>query len=484
MLPKIGPKLPASAWTTIGTFHMMRDGKMKGYFAWGMNPAHSTPNAKFARQAMANLDWMVCADWFVTETASFWKAPDMKPEDVKTEVYFLPAALIYEKTGSISNSGRWVQWRQQGILPPGECKSDFEIIERLFAKIRELYEKEGGAYPDPILKANMDYRIDGKYDLRAVCWAINGYTVADGKLLPGYAKLGADGSTACGMWIYSGYYNNEAEKLDPMKQPLARRSKSDPTGLGLFPQWSFAWPANRRVLYNRASADTKGRPWNPDKVFVEWKDGKWIQNDVGDFNTAKGPDNNAFFMTWEQNARLFAYPMADGPLPEHFEPFESPAKNLFNNAEQNPCALFTDDKSAKRGTKEEFPYVVTTYSVTEHWQTGTQTRCIPWLNELISCNFIELSPELAEEKGIKNGDVVRVWNNRGSVKVRAMVTIRIKPMTIDGKQVHVVGMPHHFSWAGTFATGDNINDLSPNVADPNSFIPEYKAFLVNIEKAN
>ena len=176
--------------------------------------------------------------------------------------------------------------------------------------------------------------------------------------------------------------------------------------------------------------------------------------------------------------------MADGPLPEHFEPFESPAKNLLNNAEQNPCALFTDDKSAKRGTKEEFPYVVTTYSVTEHWQTGTQTRCIPWLNELISCNFIELSPELAEEKGIKNGDVVRVWNNRGSVKVRAMVTIRIKPMTIDGKKVHVVGMPHHFSWAGTFATGDNINDLSPNVADPNSFIPEYKAFLVNIEKAN
>ena len=202
----------------------------------------------------------------------------------------------------------------------------------------------------------MDYRIDGKYDIRAVCWAINGYTVADGKLLPGYAKLGADGSTACGMWIYSGYYNNEAEKLDPMKQPLARRSKSD----------------------------TKGRPWNPDKVFVEWKDGKWIQNDVGDFNTAKGPDNNAFFMTWEQNARLFAYPMADGPMPEHFEPFESPAKNLLNNAEQNPCALFTDDKSTKRGTKEEFPYVVTTYSVTEHWQTGTQTRCIPWLNELIS----------------------------------------------------------------------------------------------------
>ena len=483
MLPKIGPRLPASAWTTIPTFHMMRDGKSKGYFAWGMNPAHSTPNAKFARNAMAKLDWMVVADWFVTETASFWKAPDMKPEEINTEVYFLPAALIYEKTGSISNSGRWVQWRQQGILPPGECKSDFEIIEILFAKIRELYQKEGGVYPDPILKANMDYKIDGKYDIRAVCWAINGYEWDTKKLLPGYAKLGADGTTACGMWIYSGYYNNEADKLDPMKQPLARRSKSDPTGLGLFPQWSFSWPANRRILYNRASADPKGRPWNPDKVLVEWKDGKWIQNDQGDFNSSKAPDNNAFFMTWEQNARLFAYSMGDGPMPEHFEPFESPTKNLLNNAEQNPCALFFNDPSTKRGKKEQFPYVATTYSVTEHWQTGTQTRCIPWLNELIGVNFIEISEELAAEKGIKSGDKVRVWNNRGDVTVYALVTIRIKPMMIDGKLTHVVGLPHHFSWAGTFATGDNINDLTPNVADPNSFIPEYKVFLVNIEKA-
>ena len=258
-----------------------------------MNPAHSTPNAKFARNAMANLDWLVCADWFPTETATFWKAPDMDPSKIQTEVYFLPAALIYEKIGSISNSGRWVQWRQQGVLPPGEAKADFEIIEVLFDRIRSLYQKEGGVYPDPILKANMDYKIDGKYDLRAVCWAINGYTVQDGKLLPGYAQLQADGSTACGMWIYSGYYNNEADKLDPMKQPTARRSKEDPSGMRLFSGWSFAWPANRRVLYNRASCDMKGRPWNPEKVFVEWKGDKWLQYDVGDFVTANPPDNKA-----------------------------------------------------------------------------------------------------------------------------------------------------------------------------------------------
>ncbi|MDO5532685.1 molybdopterin-dependent oxidoreductase [Sutterella sp.] len=483
MLPKIGPRLPASAWTTIGTFHMMRDGTMKGYFAWGMNPAHSTPNAKFARHAMANLDWLVCADWFPTETATFWKAPDMKPEEIKTEVYFLPAALIYEKIGSISNSGRWIQWRQQGILPPGECKPDFEIIELLFAKIRELYQKEGGAYPDPILKAHMDYKIDGKYDLRAACWAMNGYRVKDGKLLQGYSELQADGSTACGIWIYSGYWNNNNAPLDATQQPTMRRGKDDPTGLGIFKNWSFAWPNNRRVLYNRASADINGKPWNPAKTLVEWKDGKWIQNDVGDFTTANPPDNKAFFMTWEQNARLFSYVMGDGPLPEHFEPFEAPTKNLLNDGEKNPCALFTKDKSAAQGDIGTYPYVATTYSVVEHWQTGAQTRSCPWLNELVPTNFIEISEELAKEKGIKNGDMVRVWNNRGSVKVHAMVTIRMEPMTIDGKKTHVVGLPHHFSWAGCFATGDTVNDLTPNVADPISFIPEYKAFLVNIEKA-
>ena len=175
------------------------------------------------------------------------------------------------------------------------------------------------------------------------------------------------------------------------------------------------------------------------------------------------------------------YIKLDGPLPEHFEPHETPVKNLLNGAGGNPCALFTKDPSVKRGNAKDYPYVVTTYSVVEHWQSGTQTRNIPWLNELIPCNFIEISEELAKEKGIQNGQMVRVWNNRGDVKVAAMVTKRMKPMMIDGKVTHVVGMPHHFSWATKFATGDNVNDLTPNVGDPNSWIPEYKAFLVNLE---
>ena len=481
LLPKISPKLDYGAYSTIMTFNMMRDERIKGYMCWGMNPAHSAANGAHVRRSMANLDWLLVADWFLTETATFWEAPDMDPEKINTEVFFLPAALIYEKTGSINNSGRWIQWREKAIEPPGECKSDFEMLSLLFERIRSLYEAEGGACPEQVLKANMRYMIDGKYDIRALCWALNGYDVKTKKLLKGYADLQADGSTACGIWIFSGYYNNNDAPLDPMKQPMTRRSKDDPTGLGLFPQWSFAWPANRRILYNRASADENGKPWNPDRVLVEWKDGKWLQNDVGDFVTAAPPDRNAFFMTWEQQARLFAYPMGDGPLPEHFEPHETPVKNLLNGAGGNPCALFTKDPSVKRGNAKDYPYVVTTYSVVEHWQSGTQTRNIPWLNELIPCNFIEISEELAKEKGIQNGQMVRVWNNRGDVKVAAMVTKRMKPMMIDGKVTHVVGMPHHFSWATKFATGDNVNDLTPNVGDPNSWIPEYKAFLVNLE---
>ena len=483
LLPKIAPKKDYGDFSTIMSFNDMRDDKIKGYMCWGMNPAHSTPNAKHARHAMAKLDWLLVADWFQTETSLFWCAPDMKPEEVQTEVYFLPAALIYEKIGSINNSGRWIQWREKAVEPPGECKSDFEMMMLIWDKLCELYRKEGGACPDQILKTNMNYRINGKADLRALCWALNGYTVKDQKLIPGYAALKADGTTACGIWIFSGYYNNEAEKMDPMKQPCTRRNKSDPSGLGLFPEWSFAWPANRRILYNRASADPEGRPWDPKRTLVEWKGDHWLQNDVGDFVTAKGPDDKAFFMTWEQNARLFAYGMADGPLPEHFEPHEAPVKNLLNGSGGNPCIRFADDPSVKRGSVKDFPFVVTTYSVVEHWQTGTQTRNIPWLNELIPCNFIELSEELAAEKGIKTGDMVHVWNNRGSVKVAAMVTKRMKPMEIDGKMTHVVGMPHHFSWATNMARGDNVNDLTPNVGDPNSYIPEYKAFLVNLEKA-
>ena len=338
-------------------------------------------------------------------------------------------------------------------------------------------------------------------DPRPVAWALNGYRIAgtdcncDSKspktdLLAGYSELEADGTTACGMWVYSGFWNNNKAPLDAAEQPCASRDLSDPTGLGLYPKWSYAWPNNRRILYNRASSDTKGKPWNEKKALCTWNGEKWELNDNTDFVAVKGgkpvpPNNNAFFMTWEQNARLISYGMVDAPMPEHYEPFESPLeKNIINGHLSNPCIKFAENKSTAHADCKEFPYVATTYSVTEHWQTGGQTRMCPALIESMPAQFIEISEELGAEKGIKSGDMVHAWNNRGSVEIPAVVTKRVKPMTVNGEKRHLVGMTHHYGWAGVHGSDTNmVNDLTPNVGDPNSFIPEYKAFLVNIEKA-
>lgn len=491
LLPKRSLKRPD---TTIATFHNMDNQSIKGYLVWGMNPAHSAANSKFVREAMSKLDWMIVADWFETETASFWKAPDMDPTKINTTVYMLPAALIYEKEGSINNSGRWIQWRQKAVEPLGQALSDFEILSRLFNRIQALYRKEGGVNPDQVTKVNWNYRNpEGKLDVKAVAHALNGYDWKTGRLLNSFADLKADGSTASGIWIFGGFYNNNDARWDPMAQPCTRRSKYDPSGLGLYSEWSFAWPANRRVLYNRASADPKGQPWNKKRMLVSWDGKKWVNNDVPDFAaTAKNadgsvrqiaPNDKAFFMTWEQGSRLFAYGMKDGPMPEHYEPFETPAKNGLNGRQNSPMIAFADHPSTKRGDKAKFPIVATSYSLTEHWQSGTQTRNVPAINETQPAPFIEVSVELAKEKGFKNGDPIRVFNNRGSIVAPALVTIRLKPFVINGEKTHMIGLPHHWSWATAYATGDTMNDLTPNVGDPNSNIPEYKAFLVNVEKA-
>ena len=498
--PKVPSETGAVDYTHISTFELMQQGVIKGYFNWGMNPCHSAPNAGNVRRSMANLDWLVVADQVITESASFWKAPDMNPADIDTTVYYLPCALIYEKPGIILNSGRWIQYRYQACEPWDQAKPDYEMCDLIWTAICDLYRKEGGANPDPILKTKWDYYVDGKMDPRPVAWALNGYRVAgtdcncDSKnpktdLLTGYAELGADGSTACAMWIYSGMWSNSKAPLDPAEQPLCRRSTEDKSGIGLNSEWAFSWPSNRRILYNRNSCDMQGKPWNADKKLMEWTGEKWDLVDQADFVAAKDgkpvpPNNKTFFMLWEQNARLESYGMVDGPLPEHFEPFESPCDdNPLNGAFQNPCAFGVNYASTKQGTKEQYPIVGTTYSVTEHWQTGGQTRLCPSLVESMPSQFVEMSEELAAEKGIKNGDEVRVFNNRGSVVVPALVTKRFAPMIVNGKMQHQVGLTHHFGWADLYGTGDVVNDLTPNVGDPNSFTPEYKAFLVDIEKA-
>lgn len=495
------PKVPSSPdFTIMSTFELMDQEIIKGYFNWGMNPCHSAPNAGFVRRSMAKLDWLVVADQVITESASFWKAPDMNPADINTSVYFLPCALIYEKPGTIANSGRWLQWRYQAVEPWEDSKPDYEMVDLLWQEMCRLYREEGGANPDPILNTKWDYYVDGKIDPRPVAWALNGYTIEgtncnttsdnpETALLAGYADLKADGTTACAMWIYGGFYNNNDAPLDPAQQPIGQRDNSDKTGLGLNTTWAYAWPNNRRILYNRASADINGKPWNPDKVLCEWTGDSWILNDAADFVAKKGddpvpPNNKAFFMLWEQNGRLESYGMEDGPLPEHFEPFETPVEtNLLNGSLNSPCMKFANNESTKHGSASDYPIVATTYSVTEHWQTGGQSRACPALVEAMPSQFIEISEELASEKGIASGDMVRVWNNRGSVEVNAVVTKRIKPFTVHGNTQHLVGLTHHFGWSDLFGTGDVVNDLTPNVGDPNSQTPEYKAFLVNIEKA-
>ena len=532
------PKVPShdgSDWTEMSSFEKMKEGTIQGYFAWGMNPCHSAPNSSNVRRSMANLDWNVVVDQVITETASFWDAPDMDATQIGTTCYFLPCALIYEKPGTILNSGRWMQWRYQAVEPWDEAKPDYEICDLLWREICRLYAEEGGANPDPILKMKWDYYLDGKIDPRPVSWALNGYRVkssdwksgfesgANGALaagnvdlLAGYSELGADGSTACGMWIYSGFYANSAAPLDPAQQAIGRRNNKDTSGLGLYSDWAFAWPNNRRIIYNRASADMQGQPWAPDKALVKWdkKAKKWLSGydnglDIPDFAASKTladgtvqaiePNNKAFFMLWEQNGRLESYGMVDGPLPEHYEPFETPlSENLLNGRLNSPCFLGRPSadgnkelgtmfslESTRRGSADEFPIVATTYSVTEHWQTGGQTRACPALVEAFPGDMIEMSPELAAEKGIGNGDKVRVWNKRASVVVTAVVTKRVRPLTVNGKTQHLVGMTHHYSWGKLYGNTlqGAVNDLTPNVGDPNSQTPEYKAFLVNIEKA-
>ena len=492
--PKVPSETGAVDYTHISTFELMQQGVIKGYFNWGMNPCHSAPNAGNVRRSMANLDWLVVADQVITESASFWNAPDMNPSEIDTTVYYLPCALIYEKPGIILNSGRWIQYRYQAVEPWDQAKPDYEMCDLLWTAICDLYKKEGGANPDPILKTKWDYYVDGKIDPRPVAWALNGYRIAGTEcntdsanpktdLLKGYAELGADGSTACAMWIYSDMWNNNdaplgrAAAVPPQHRGQVRHRPELRVGVQLAEQPPH--PVQPQQLRHAGQALERGQeahgmerrevdPGRPGRL--RCRQGRQA-----------GP---AFFMLWEQNARLESYGMVDGPLPEHFEPFESPCdENPLNGAFHNPCAFGTQYASTKQGTKEQYSIVATTYSVTEHWQTGGQTRLCPALVESMPAQFVEMSEEFAAEKGIKNGDEVRVFNNRGSVVVPALVTKRLQPMNVNGKVQHQVGLTHHFGWADLYGTGDVVNDLTPNVGDPNSFTPEYKAFLVDIEKA-
>ncbi len=466
--------------------HMMENmagGAFEGMVCMGMNPAVGGPDSILIREGLGKLKWLVTVDLWETETSIFWKRPGVNPADIQTEVFMLPAASSVEKEGSISNSGRWVQWRYKAVEPLGDSKSDMWIIDRLFQRLRELY-REGGAFPDPIVKLNWDYDKGGYPDVEKVAKEINGRFTRDvtingrsfrkGEQVPAFAFLQDDGSTLAGNWIYCGSFT-EAGNM------MKRRGKEDPTGLGLFPNWTWCWPVNRRVLYNRASVDLNGRPWDPKRSIIAWNDlaRKW-EGDIPDGPWAPMKDDDTrhpFIMVPEGHARLFAPTLADGPFPEHYEPIESPMRNLLNPVQTNPAVKVP----AKVGQFEKYPYVGTTYRVSEHWQAGAMTRSIPWLVELVPSMFVEISEKLAAWKGIKHGEKVVVSTERGSIEAIALVTTRINPLRVGGAEIEQVGIPWHFGYAG-MATGDSANVLTTMVGCANTGIPEYKAFLCNVEK--
>lgn len=477
------PKLDGKDHSHIGMYKYMGDGIVKGMICWADNPAVSGPSASVKRGYQAKLDWLVSVDLFETETAAFWEAvPGKSPEEIDTEVFLLPAAAAYEREGTKTNSGRWIQWQYKAQEAPGEAKSDLWIADKLFKALRAEYE-QGGVFPDPITKMNWDY--GDEVDVHEVAKEINGYDATRGRdaLLAGFGALKDDGSTACGSWIYGGFYADPAN-------PACKKRIKEKEGIGSNAEWSFAWPANRRIVYNRGSADPEGKPWSSDAVPLLWWDeaaGKWKGHTVPDFAAGVRPEesaNNPFIMLPEGQARLFTMALNDSPLPIHYEPAESPVPNLlYPKATYNPISQRWYENHTCETGDPRFPYVISTYRVTEHYQSGIMTRNMPWLNEAMPELFIEMDEELAAELNITNGDTVIIESLRipEGIEAKACVTKRLKPMMINGEKKHVVGMPFHWGFKG-MSTGAVCNDLAPSVGDPNTTIPEFKAFLCNIKR--
>jgi len=496
------PKLDdGKAYSWLDLFDAMYRGEFTGFFAWGQNPAGSGANANKNRKAFTKLDWMVNVNMFDNETGSFWKGPGMNPKKIKTEVFFLPCAVSVEKEGSITNSGRWSQWRYKAVEPAGNALSDGDIMTEMMKKVQYLYKKDKNAvFPEPILNLKWDYTTGGKFDAHKVAKEINGYFQSNktvkgksfkkGDLVPSFAYLQADGSTSSANWLYCNSYTSKGN--------MAARRKREKSGIGLNLEWAWCWPVNRRIIYNRASVDKYGKPWDTEHPVIQWdpsaKGGKggWT-GDVPDGGwppmlNADGTPNPKtkypFIMKPEGHAHVFGPGRADGPFPEHYEPIECPVeKNLFSGQLVNPTApTYDTDADVYKTCDPRYPFVATTYRVCEHWQTGVMTRWQPWLLETQPQLFVEMSHELANMRRIKNGEKVIVRSARGEVKAIAMVTHRFRPFKIQGNTVHQIGLPWHFGWIHPKDGGDSANLLTPSTGDPNTRIPETKAFMANVLK--
>jgi len=496
-LPKID-----KLYDVLQAFELMNQGKLNGYICQGFNPVGSFPNKKKIVDGLSKLKFLVTIDPLVTETSEFWRNfgehNDVKTAEIQTTVFRLPCTCFAEEDGSLTNSSRWLQWHWKGAEPPGEAKGDIEIVAQIFARMKAAYAKEGGAFPDPIVNLSWPYKIPHSPGPDELAMEYNGKALADvtdpkdpskvlakaGEQLSGFGLLRDDGSTSSGCWIYSGAWTQAGNQM-------ARRDNSDPYGIGQALNWTWAWPANRRILYNAASADPSGKAWRADRKLITWAGDKWSGADVPDIAPTANPGDaeavHPFIMTAEGVARLFAPTgMAEGPLPEHYEPFESP---LLTNpmhpnnpvARANPAARVFKGDLASMGVPKDFPFVATSYRLTEHfhyWTKNVRTSAV-----IQPQQFVEIGEELAKEKGIAHGDQVKVSSKRGFIKAFCVVTKRIQTLEVQGQKVHTVGLPNHWGFVGVAKPGYLVNTLTPFVGDANTQTPEYKAFLVNIEKA-
>ncbi len=480
-----------SSWMSI--YDQSLKGKMEGLFLSGMTAASIGPDSNQVQQALSNLKWLVVMDALPTTSSEFWHAPGVDAASVKTEVFMLPATHWIEKDGSFVNSGRWSQWKEQVLPPGGQSRHDHWILADIFQRVKKLYGSQGGKFTDPIMALTFDYKDPTKPELDEIAKEINGKDLATGKQMTTFANLKDDGTTTTGDWIYTGSYLDSGN-LMKRRNGIQDVKANDPTGMGYFPNWAWSWPLNRRVMYNRASADLDGKPWDSTRPGITWDGSKWV-GDVPDYPATMNPhDPNAwlpFIMNGEGVGRLFSNSMVDGPFPEHYEPVESPVKNpLHPNNSASPVAFLYDQAAGRAnrfGTATDFPYIATSYRLTEHEHYVTQH--VPHLVQLQPKPFVEIPYELAGQKGIKSGDAVRVSSKRGKLEVLALVTKRLGPMTVAGQKVYQIGIPIHWGYVGISADSDPshgrywlANALTPFVGDANARTPEFKAFLVNVEK--
>jgi formate dehydrogenase major subunit len=496
------PRL-TSSHSTYDTVMAQIAGTVKGYFLLGQNPAVGSANARMQRLGMSKLDWLVVRDFSLIESATWWKdgpeveSGEMRTEDVPTEVFFLPAAAHTEKDGTFTNTQRMVQWHHKAQEPQDDQRSDLWFTYHLGRRIRERLAASTEERDRPVLELTWSYPTSGEHDepdAEAVLAEISGWN-ADGKMLGAYTELKADGSTSCGCWIYCGSY------ADGVNQTARRKPWREQSWLGA--EWAWAWPANRRILYNRASADPEGQPWSERKALVWWDadEQRWTGHDVPDFPldkppsyrpraNATGPDaiagNEAFIMQADGRGWLYAPAgVADGPLPTHYEPQDSPVRNRLHTHQRNPARqiyrhennrFHPDPDDAGAGV---YPYVLTTYRLTEHFTAGGMSRWTPYLAELQPELFCEVSPELADECGLVHGGWATVISARNAIEARVLVTDRMTPLQVDGRLIHQVGMPFHWGPNG-YAKGDAMNELSSIALDPSSHIQEVKALTIDV----